>query len=200
MTSLQTWNRLKSAERGWVKGREASKINLHFTNLNLIEMESFGNMLFYYKAGSGHGSDSNCVDPAPHFTLTHTYTPPLSSLATSSYQHAGPIKSCALNLIKPLIYIKQPISPSSLVCVSQGTLLPQEGDVEVPTLCRGLSSHTTAILVFLVIPSIYLPKTPLFFSPPPPPTPPASLLQLLSDLFLPFLLARSQQSVVRHQY
>lgn len=64
-------------------------------------------------------------------THTRTHTSPLFLFATRSYQHAVPIKSCTLNLIKPLIYIKQPISLSTLECVSQGTLLPREGSTHI---------------------------------------------------------------------
>lgn len=103
----------------------------------------------------------------PHISHLQTHTPPLSLLALRSYQHSVPIKSCALNLIKPLIYIKQLISPSTLVCVSQGTLLPREGDLAAPT--------QSPQSFFFVIPPICFSKTPnhllFFFSPPLPPAP-----------------------------
>lgn len=126
----------------------------------------------------------------PHISHLQTHTLPLSSLLTiRSYQHSVPIKSCALNLIKPLIYVKHLISSSTLVCVSQGTLLPREGDLAAPTLCWDLSSHAPTILVFCY-------SSHMFFknSPPPPllllssssSCSPVFLLQLLSDLLLPW--------------
>lgn len=133
----------------------------------------------------------------------HTCTP-LSDIF--SYQHAVPIKSCAFNLIKPHIYIKQPISPSTPVCISQGAQLPQGCDFYCTHNSPGPQlPHPIILPLFFFVNPVICSQKPqqhiLFFS-----------LLLVSILLLclpaalvvtfllPFFLAGSQQSVVRHQY
>ena len=156
MTSRRTDLKQIWSPASWVDEREVSKINLHLNNLNLVESESSRDMPFIIRLPVA--VPVIVIDPAPPFhmhahshtcTLSHTRRF-LSLLTPRSYQHTVQIKSCALNLIKPLIYIKQAVSPSSLVCISQDALLPQEGDLTAPTLHPGLSSHTPTILIFLL--------------------------------------------------